>query len=172
MTTWPEAVMKASAEKDGPSSHLIPAFPFGPAGRHRLNLGRPRRPSKQIVLYRDLESAYENGLIDRSVVERSRSITVMHRKCALPIPPGGGTFPLSWYHAYASRSCICSVMERRKRPRTCFVESGNQVEAAIGDAFAVVLFGDLIPVKPMLQRHLAKALLVREAAGHSSIWED
>ena len=63
-------------------------------------------------------------------------------------------------------------MERRKRPGTCFVESGNQVEGAIVDAFAVELFGDCVPVKRMLHRHLAKALVGWDVVGCSAIWED
>jgi hypothetical protein len=68
----------------------------------------------------------------------------LHRKCTPPISPGSGTFTLSWYYRYVSRFCSRSVMERPKRPRTCFVESSNQVEGTIADAFAVVLFGDFI----------------------------
>jgi hypothetical protein len=143
-----------------------------PNSRHRLNLGSLRQPSKRIIPYRDLESTYENGLIDISVMARSRSVTVLHRKCTLPISPGGGTFALSWYYPYVPRFCSCSIMERPKRPRTCFAESSNQVEGAIADAFAIVLFGDFIPVKRMLHRHLAKALVGCEVVGRSAIWED
>ena len=141
-----------------------------PNSRDRLNLGLLRQ-SKHAP-YCDLESTYENGLIDISVVARSRSITVMHRKCAHPISPGSGTFALSWYYPHVLMLCSCSIMERGKRPRTCFVESGNQVEGAIADAFAVVLFGDCIPVKRTLHRHLAKALVGYEVVGRSAIWED
>jgi hypothetical protein len=63
-------------------------------------------------------------------------------------------------------------MERRKRPRACFVESGNQVEGATADAFAIVLFGDFIPVKRTLHGHFPKALVGWEVMGRRTIWED
>ena len=63
-------------------------------------------------------------------------------------------------------------MEGRKRPRTCFVESGNKIEGVIADAIAVALSGGLIPVKRILYRDLAKALVGWEVVGRSAIWED
>lgn len=63
-------------------------------------------------------------------------------------------------------------MERRQRPRACFVESGNQVEGTTTDAFTVVLFGDFIPLKCILYRDFPKALVGRKVVGCCTIWKD
>ena len=63
-------------------------------------------------------------------------------------------------------------MERRKGPRTRFIESGNQVEGVTPDAFPIALFGNFIPFKRMLHRQLAKALVGWQVVRCRALWKD